>query len=147
MKTILRYLYVMSAFVLMACGKASAPGVMQEGQYFGLENPKAIFFDSCIIAQVTVTGDTRAVDSISLELTPENTMQTEFLAPFRASETEKASVSVIRTINSKPTITIQYCPKRLPRAGFRMRFRGEHHIFSSPTVYTNIFFVRTPNTY
>lgn len=144
MKILLRNFYVISLLTLVACGKAAMPGAVVEDQYFTLENAKAIFFDSCIIAQVTVKGDPQAVDSISLELSAEQSLQPEYTSPFRASVTEKASASVLRNIVSKPTITVQYCPKRIPRAGFRWRFRGEHHVFGSPTVYSPTYFVRTP---
>ncbi|MDE7469459.1 MAG: hypothetical protein K2M30_04145 [Desulfovibrionaceae bacterium] len=144
MKRTLRHLYLLSALALVACGKAAMPGTVVENQYFTLENPKAIFFDSCIIAQVTVEGDPQAVDSISLELEPEQTLKTEYSMPFRASVSERASAAVLRNIASKPTITIQYCPKSIPRAGYRWRFRGEHHVFGSPTVYSPTYFVRTP---
>lgn len=145
MKTLLQSFYLFISLTLMACGKAAMPGTIAENQYFTLENPKAIFFDSCIIAQVTVKGDPQAVDSISLELEAEQVLKAEYSLPFRASITEKASSAVLRTINSKPTITIQHCPKSIPRAGFRWRFRGEHYVFGSPTVYTPTYFVRTPS--
>lgn len=144
MKVTLRYLYLISALALMACGKAAMPGTVAENQYFTLENPKAIFFDSCIIAQVTVKGDPQAVDSIALELEAEQTLQSEYSSPFRASVSEKASPAVLQKIASKPTITVQYCPKSIPRAGYRWRFRGEHHVFGSPTVYSPTYFIRTP---